>query len=110
MERDQVSKLISDNIARLMAEREMNAAQLAEKAGLNRTAVYDIIAARSQSPKVKTVSSLAAALGVPISDLFFTTGQVEAQREILKTFQELPEADQRRLQAIADAFLPRLEA
>lgn len=107
--RDQITQILAANIRRAMQEREINASELARTAGLNRTAIYDILAERSQSPRVKTVSLIANALKIPISDLFLTEGQLKAQLEILQTFRELPASDQERVQVIAAAFLPQIE-
>ena len=101
-----VNQLIAENISRLMGERDINATVLAERASLNRTAVYDIIAGRSKSPRVQTVASLAYALGVPLSDMFLTKAQIDGQAELLSAYQSLPEAEQSRLSQIAHAWLP----
>jgi len=107
MERDAVTQLLSQNIIRLMKERDMNAAALAERSGLNRTAVYDILSERSQSPKISTAAQIAKALNVPISDLFLTPEQVEGQNALFKAYQMLPSEERIRLEQIAQAWLPK---
>lgn len=107
MKRDIVTQIIADNIARIMTERSMNATELAQKADLNRTAIYDIIAGRSNSPRVKTVAQIASALGVPISDLFLTQDQIMGQDALIEAYRSLPPGEQRRLFQIAKALLPK---
>lgn len=109
MDRDPVTQLLAMNMKRLMEERDINGTQLAEKAKLNRTAIYDIMTERSQSPKVKTVSQIAKALKVPMSDMFLTQEQVEAQDEFMRTYRKLPENEQERLYQIAVAWMPSIE-
>ena len=106
MGRDAVSKVISDNIARVMKARDVSARQITDRTGLGRTIVYDILAGRSQSPRVTTVAQIAEALKVPLSDLFLSEEQLEAQTQLLHSFQMLQPDDQERLAAIARALLP----
>lgn len=101
-----MTQILSDNIIRLMAERDINATVLAERSGLGRTAIYDISAGRSLSPRVKTVSQIAQALQVPLSDLFLTQEQLKAQAEMFRAYQMLPKHEQDRLEQIAKAWLP----
>lgn len=107
MERDAVTQILSGNITRLMGERGINATELAERSGLNRTAIYDILANRSQSPRVKTVAQIAEALRVPISDMFLTAEQVEGQNALFTAYQALPPQERERLEQIAQAWLPK---
>lgn len=97
MQRHPVSQLIANNLERLLKERGISALELANRANAGRSMVYDILAGRSASPKVSTVADLAAALNVPVSDLFLTPDQLQAQSELLQAYNLLPEAEQRRL-------------
>jgi transcriptional regulator with XRE-family HTH domain len=97
MERHPVSQIIAQNIERLLKERDISALELANRMKAGRTMVYDILAGRSASPKVSTVADIAAALKVPVSDMFLTEEQVQAQTELLQAYNLLPEAEQRRL-------------
>jgi transcriptional regulator with XRE-family HTH domain len=106
MTRDPVTELLTQNIKRLMQKRKLNPAELASRSGLNRTAIYDIMSGKSQSPRVKTCAQIAVALAVPISDLFLTDGQLQSQMEIVRIFLELGIDDQKRVEKIATAFLP----
>lgn len=106
MERDSVSKILSANIVRLMKEKDVSATILAERSNLGRTAIYDIVTGRSNSPRVKTVAQIAEVLRVPLSDLFLTEEQLEAQAEMFRAYRMLPEQEQNRLEQIAKAWLP----
>lgn len=97
MDRHPVSQIIAQNLERLLRERGISALELASRANYGRTMVYDILAGRSASPKVSTVADLAAALHVPVSDLFLTQAQIAAQSEMIQAYNLLPEAEQRRL-------------
>lgn len=99
--------LLSQNLVRLMKDRGMNATELAERSALNRTAIYDILAGRSQSPRVKTVYQIAEALNVPMSDLFLTQAQIEGQTALFKAYQALPPHERVRLEQVAQAWLPK---
>ncbi len=101
MERHPVSQIIAQNLERLLRERGISALELANRAKYGRTMVYDILAGRSASPKVSTVADLAAALRVPVSDLFLTEEQILAQSEMMQAYNLLPEAEQRRLAQVA---------
>jgi transcriptional regulator with XRE-family HTH domain len=105
MERDPLSSLLSSNITRLMDARGIKADELAARSGLNRTAVYDILAGRSQSPRLKTVAQIAVALAVPITDLLMTVEQIEGQASLLRAYKLLPPVEQERLAQIARAWL-----
>jgi transcriptional regulator with XRE-family HTH domain len=102
--RDPYSALIAANLERLLAERGVSALALAERCNLGRSGVYDILAGRSQSPKISTVGKLAAGLGVPISEMFLTADQLAAQSELFSIYAELEPAEQRRLAQVARAF------
>lgn len=107
MGRDKVTEILSANLVRLMAERDINATVLAERSGLNRTAIYDILTERSQSPRIKTVAQIAEALNVPISDMFLTPAQVDGQNALFSAYQALPPDERHKLEQIAQAWLPK---
>ncbi|TFL17737.1 adenosylcobalamin-dependent ribonucleoside-diphosphate reductase [Jannaschia formosa] len=60
---------LANRLAGIMKQRDLKPATLSKMAGLNRRAVTDILEGRSKSPKLQTVTALAAALDVPISSL-----------------------------------------
>ena len=57
------------NLQRLMAEQELNPRSLSLKAGLNATAVRDMVEGRSRFPRYDTAQALAEALGVTAAQL-----------------------------------------
>ncbi|WP_273523531.1 adenosylcobalamin-dependent ribonucleoside-diphosphate reductase [Rhodosalinus sediminis] len=66
-----------------MKAKGTNAKRLAEAAGLNATAVYDILKGKSKSPRLDTVAALAAALEVSVSHL--TDGQEDSPTVLAHT-------------------------
>jgi ribonucleoside-diphosphate reductase alpha chain len=58
-----------DRLKREIEARDTNPKQLAEAAGLNPTAVYDILKGKSVSPKLSTIEKIASALEISVSDL-----------------------------------------
>jgi DNA-binding Xre family transcriptional regulator len=60
---------IVPNLRRLMAARGITARPLAKKAGLNETAVYDIMSGKVRSPRHDTLAKLAKALSVSVSEI-----------------------------------------
>jgi transcriptional regulator with XRE-family HTH domain len=104
MARDVVSELIADNLARLLKERGISALELGQRCSMGRSSVYDILNGRSSSPKVATVAKLASGLNVPLTELFMTPQQLEAQSQLQRVYQELPPQEQRRLMQVAQAW------
>lgn len=64
-----ILNLLIGNLRYLMAEKGLNAVTLAEKAGLNRNAIYDILKGKSGSPRLHTMHAIADALGVSVGQL-----------------------------------------
>jgi DNA-binding XRE family transcriptional regulator len=62
-------------LARLMAERQLTQAQLAERVGVGQSAISMLLKRRCR-PQRRTVGKLAEALGVPVEELWpgFNTG------------------------------------
>ncbi len=87
---EDVSDIIVDNINRLMAERNTNAAATSIKANLGQTAVYDIVTRKSLNPRVDTLAKIANALDYQLSDLFLTQEQLQAREEVYTLFEALP--------------------
>ncbi|MGP3699009.1 helix-turn-helix domain-containing protein [Rhodobacter sp. NSM] len=104
MDRDPISQLVAENLERLLKERDMSALALGKKCKLGRSTVYDILDGRSESPRLKTIAALADGLGVPLSDMFLTRDQLQAQSELLRAYQMLPPAEQKRLAQVAKAW------
>ncbi|MDY0241647.1 MAG: S24 family peptidase [Rhodospirillaceae bacterium] len=83
-----MSKL-KENILRLMAEKGFNQKSLSLAAGKNETLVRDIMK-RAQNPRQDSLSALAAALDVSVSDLL---GEDSAPASNAPTVASIPEID-----------------
>lgn len=105
MARDDVTETLVRNLKRLMELRGVNAHELAAKAGLNPTAVYDIMSGKARSPKLETVAKLAAALSVSPSALIEPPATSQLRTDLDAIFQRLPAAEQERVLMIATALL-----
>jgi transcriptional regulator with XRE-family HTH domain len=105
MERDEATMLVAHNIASIMEAKGTNAAEVARRAGLNHTGVYDIISGKSRNPRLDTIHKIATkGLGVPLSALFLSPDMKSARAEIMACFQDMPHEDQERLLTIARAL------
>jgi len=66
MERDAITMTVAKNIEVLMDKMGVSTADLQRRAGLNHSALYDIMNGRSQSPRLATIFKIAEeGLGVP---------------------------------------------
>ncbi|MDW4549526.1 adenosylcobalamin-dependent ribonucleoside-diphosphate reductase [Defluviimonas sp. D31] len=68
------SDTLKDRLKSVMAQKEVNAAEVARVAGLNPTGVYDILSGKSQSPRLDTIEKIAGALSVKVADLLPSSG------------------------------------
>lgn len=105
MIRDDVTAVLLENLRALMAARGLNAHTLADAAGMNPTAVYDILSGKARSPKLETVAKLADALGVATTRLIEEPTENELQAELRDMFDRLKAEDQMRMLAIGRALL-----
>lgn len=64
-------KTISSNLSRIMAERGVNAHQLAIASRTSYSRVADIMNGRTRFPRIDTLMPLADELGVTINDLVY---------------------------------------
>ena len=97
--------IVAANIAAAMTRSGTNAAELARAAGLNTSGVYDILTGRSRNPRLDTITKIAQALHVPVSDLFDERADRDIRREIMNAVSMLPEAEQRMILRTARAWL-----
>lgn len=104
MIRDDVTETLVRNLRRLMQSREINAHELAARAGMNPTAVYDILSGKARSPKLESVAKLAAALSVTPSALIEVPAASELRSDLEARFQKLAPEDQERVLMIATAL------
>lgn len=72
------------NLQRLMQEQDLNPRSLSVKAGLNPTAVRDMLECRSNSPRYNTVRAIAAALNTTPADLMEGRVKVRLKRTDFK--------------------------
>jgi transcriptional regulator with XRE-family HTH domain len=105
MMRDKLTELLIRNMQALMALREVNAHELAARAGMNPTAVYDIVSGKARSPKIETVAKLAEALGVAPATLFEEPSEANLRAELQQVYARLSTEERYRLVAIAQALL-----
>ena len=99
-----VGEILVENITRLIAARNTNAAATSIKANLGQTAVYDIVTRKSLNPRVDTLAKIANALDCQLSDLFLTQEQLQARGEIFSLFEALPDDARSALQAFLRAI------
>jgi transcriptional regulator with XRE-family HTH domain len=97
MERNELVMLVARNIEAAMTRKGTNAAEVARRAGLNPTAVYDILSGKSRSPKLDTLHKIAVkGLSVPVSALLAEPSDDELDQDLAEAFGMLPSADRRR--------------
>lgn len=99
-------QIVAENIQVVMDHKGLTAASLARKANVNPTGIYDILSGKSRSPRLDTISKVAAALNVPVSFLLERAEDTELRREIIEAFHSLPASGRLRLIQTARAWLP----
>lgn len=106
MERNEFVMLVARNIEAEIARKGTNAAEVARRAGINPTGVYDILNGKSASPRLDTIHKIAVlGLGVSVATLMRDPDAEEVDRELLNVLSDLPEADRRKFLAMARAIL-----
>lgn len=80
---------LTERLAEILQERDLNPSALARQAGLPRDAVRDILTGRSKHPRADTIAKLAAALGVDAGSLI-GIGAVAGLPNAPTAEQELP--------------------
>lgn len=73
---------LQSRLERLIRERDTNARRLAGDAGLNQTAIRDILKGRSLNPRHDTVQKIAAALNVSVGYLLGTDADSRAPKDV----------------------------
>lgn len=63
-----------DKIRSVMAVRRISKEQLAEMTGLSRQTVGPVVEGKAKDPLTSTLTSIATALGIPMSELFEKNG------------------------------------
>lgn len=105
MERDEFVRMVVSNLSAAIDRKQTNPAEVARRAGLNPTAVYDILTGKSRSPKLDTVNKIAAALGVPFSALLTDPKDELLDQELIEALLSMSPDDRRRFLAMARALM-----
>lgn len=104
MEEADINANLRANLARLMEEHGMDGAAVARAAGVNRSAIYDILNGRSQSPRLSTIFALARAFNKTPSSLYGAQLDDRFKADLLEVASDLGKDDQERLLVLALAL------
>ena len=105
MERDQLVMMVARNIEAAMARKGTNPAEVARRANLNPTAVYDILSGKSRSPKLDTLHKIAVqGLNMPVSALLSEPSEDELSQELSEALGLLPAQDRKRFLTMLRAW------
>ena len=107
MERDEVVMLVARNIEAAMQRKGSNPFDLAKRAKINPTGIYDILSGKSRSPRLDTLHKIAKGLGVPFSALFADPSEDDLDRELIETLGSMPAEERRRFLIMARALAPQ---
>lgn len=109
MEREKITMLVARNIEIAMERLGTNPSEVARRAKINPTGVYDILSGKSRNPRLDTLYKIASqGLGVPFSELFSEPNSDEVDKEIsglLAKASMLPHAERTRLSDLLKAYL-----
>ena len=110
MERDPIVLLVAHNLTAAMTRKGTNAAEVARKAGINPTGVYDILKGKSRSPRLDTLYKIAVlGLAIPFNALFTEPSDDALDQELIEALGMLPTADRRRFLAMVRSVQPDQE-
>lgn len=105
MERDELVMMVARNIEAAMARKGTNPAEVARRAKINPTAVYDILSGKSRSPRLDTLHKIAVqGLNMPVSALLVEASDDELSQELSEALGLLPAADRRRFLTMLRAW------
>jgi transcriptional regulator with XRE-family HTH domain len=104
MDREELSMMIAANIESAMQRKGMNPAEVARRAKINPSGVYDILSGRSRSPRLDTIHKIAQALVVPVASLFEEKRTSELRSAIIDAIEALPEGERQRILKTARAW------
>lgn len=106
MERDPIVMLVAHNLEAAIKRKRTNASEVARRAGINPTGVYDILSGKSRSPRLDTLHKIALkGLDMPFSALFVEPSDDELDQELIETIGLMPGQDRRKFLAMARALL-----
>ena len=105
MERDAVVMIVARNLDATMARKDTNPSEVARRAGLNPTGVYDILSGKSRSPRLDTLNRIAVQwLGVPLAALLAEPSEDDLSQELIEVIGLLPAGERRRVLAMIRAM------
>lgn len=107
-DRDDITRQLVENIRLLMDKRGISASRLAELAGLNPTAVYDILSGKSRNPRLDTIHKIATALTVPVYMLLEPLTAVGQRNEMMLIFELLSEEQRQMILASGRSWIADL--
>lgn len=106
MERDAVTMIVARNLEATMARKATNPSEVARRAGINPTGVYDILSGKSRSPRLDTLNRIAVQdLGVPLASLLADPSDDDLSQELIETIGMMLPGDRRRVLAMIRAML-----
>ena len=106
MERNEVVMLVARNIEAAMARKGTNPSEVARRAGINPTGVYDILSGKSRSPRLDTLAKIATlGLNMPVSALFAEPTEDDLDQELIETIGMMESGERKRFLTMARAFL-----
>lgn len=109
MERDLIVMIVARNIEAAMARKGLNAPEVARRAGINPTGVYDILKGKSRSPRLDTIHKIAVqGLGIPMAALFIEPTDQELDNELSETIGMMPKDERKRFLTMARAYMTSL--
>lgn len=89
-----------------MTRKGTNSAEVARRAGINPTGVYDILSGKSRSPRLDTLNRIAVlGLGVPLASLLAEPTEDDLSQELIEAIGVLPHDDRRKILAMIRALL-----
>lgn len=97
--------LVARNIEATMQRKGSNPSDLAKKAGINPTGIYDILSGKSRSPRLDTLHKIAKGLGVPFNTLFVEPAEDQLDQDLVEAFGRMPISERQRFLVMARALL-----
>lgn len=106
MGRDALMSTVAANIEAAMVRKGTNSSEVARRAGVGPTGVYDIVKGKSKHPRLDTLRKIAEdGLGIPVTALFVAPGAADIDHEILEAFAGMPLERRRDLLLMARALM-----
>lgn len=79
------SDILSENLGRLIRERQTSKTEVAAKAGISASYLSQIISKTNKSPELKRLEAIARVLGVTVSELFQDPRELAASASPLES-------------------------